>query len=175
MTRALLRLTGLCLALLLAVSQASGAQDSGLQQAVRLVSEGRLAQALEAARGESDALARSQAELHVLHHGGLLEEALEAGLGGLEGAPEDPWLLERTAYIALSLGTGELAVDLCEDLRRAQPQEWERHAWMMEEALSLRSQREGERKALGRARTLVGAGLLFSALLLLFGARGARS
>ena len=156
-----LRSALLLAAALFPVGEEAVAQEVGLQAAVRLAGEGRLAEALGAARGEPRALERAQAELHVLHHSGQLTEALEAGLAGLQAAPGDPWLLERCAYVALSLGTGELALRLCEELREVDaPAAWEGHAWMLEEAEGLVAQRERESTALSRARWTVVLALL---------------
>ena len=156
-----LRSALLLAAALFPVGAEAVAQEVGLQAAVRLAGEGRLAEALEAARGEPRALERAQAELHVLHHAGQLTEALEAGLAGLEATPRDPWLLERCAYVALSLGAGELALRLCEELREVDaPAAWEGHAWMLEEAERLVAQRERESTALMRARWTVALALL---------------
>jgi hypothetical protein len=130
---------------------------------------------LKAARAEVDPLVRAQAELHVLHHGGRLDSALQAGLSGLRAAPEDPWLLEQSAYIALSLGAGELAMDLGQRLREHMPPvEWPRLSWMLTEARALEQQRLAEARALKRSRTAVGAGLLACCLTLVFVGLSAR-
>jgi tetratricopeptide (TPR) repeat protein len=176
MMRLFLRRWGLAPVVLLGLAPTVvRAQDSGLPAALRLVEEGRLVEALQEARREPEERARAQAELHVLHHGGLLGEALEVGLEGLELAPPDPWLLQRCAYIALTLGAGELAVELCEELQRGFPETWETHAWMLDEALDLRTQRLLEDRALARARAVVGLGVLFSLLGFFLVARPSRS
>ena len=165
-----LRSALLLAAALFPVGEEAVAQEVGLQAAVRLAGEGRLAEALEAARGEPADLERAQAELYVLHHPRQLTEALEAGLRGLEATPGDPWLLERCAYVALSLGAGELALDLCGKLRAVEsPAAWEGHAWMLEEAEGLVAQRERESTALSRARWTVALALLVGLVGLLVG------
>lgn len=149
------------------------AQETSLQRAVRLTGEGQLTPALAAARAGEDPLSRAQGELYVLHHAGALEAALEAGLAGLREAPGDTWLLERSAYIALSLGAGELSARLSEELRETLPaSEWARHEWMLSEAQALESTRAEEAAALQRAQLVsAGVGLLAVALMLALGAR----
>ena len=146
------------------------AQETSLQRAVRLTGEGDLSEALSAARSGEDLLSRAQGELYVLHHAGALEPALQAGLRGLEAAPGDPWLLERSAYIALSLGAGRLAAELSEELQAAvPPEDWARHEWMLSEARSLEGTRAAEESSLRRAQlvsSLVGVGAIALALVL---------
>jgi hypothetical protein len=156
--------------LCLAAAASPAAQETSLQRAVRLTGEGDLSAALSAARSGQDPLTRAQGELYVLHHAGALESALQAGLRGLESAPKDPWLLERSAYIALSLGAGGLASGLSEELQAAvSPAEWSRHEWMLSEARSLESTRAAEADSLRRAQlvsALMGVGAVVLALIL---------
>lgn len=163
-----------CCALFLASPMTAWAESRGsLQEAVRLTQAGELLGALEAARTTPDALERAQGELYVWHHAGALREALQAGLDGLRVAPLDPWLLDRCSYLALSLGAGELALSLTEDLQAATPPEsWSEKAWMMDEARALAETRAAERRSLSRAR-LVSSGAVLAALLgLLLASRG---
>ncbi len=141
----MIRYLHFALALLL-VGGLSPAQESALQAAVRLTGEARFAEAVEVARAGDDPLQRAQGELYVLHRAGALEEALAAGLRGLDEAPDDAWTLEHTAYVALSLGAGDLAVRL---------------DWMRVEATRLAGQRRREQDAQRRARiaALLGLGL----------------
>ena len=136
----------------------AGARESGLDAAVRLVGEGEFQAALSAARGETRSLERAQALLHVFHQAGALEEALEAGRKGLEDHPADPWLLDRCAYLALSLGAGDLArgysVRLGAD---ADPESSSARSasWMLVEIERLQENRRNEQRALRRARWTV--------------------
>ena len=95
---------------LLVACPLAGAQE-GFEAALALVGEGRLPAALSAADAELDPVRRAQARLFVLHHAGDLSGALEAGQAGLE-VTEDPWLLERSTYIALSLRAAARAGEL---------------------------------------------------------------
>jgi hypothetical protein len=150
-------------------------QENGLQAAVRLVGEERYRAALEAARAESQPLARAQAELYVLHQGGALEEALLAGLEGLETSPEDPWLLERSAYLALSLNAGSLAEELYLNLQQVTDEaSWDLHEPRLGEARAIQERREAEALALTRARLGVIAVLLATLVPLLFWYRASR-
>ena len=152
MSRKLFQLPLVALALAVCALGAR-AQETSLQRAVRLAGEGDLSAALDAARAGSSPLARAQGELYVLHHAGALEAALQAGLAGLEESPSDAWLLERSAYIALTLGAGALAIELCDELQAVlPPEEWGRHEWMQGEALALQATREEEAASLRRAK-----------------------
>jgi len=156
--RTLLHL-GLALVL---VGPPSSAQESALQAAVRLTGEARFAEAVEAARAGAEPLQRAQGELYAFHRAGALEEALAAGLRGLDESPDDAWTLEQTAYVALSLGAGELAVRLVERLDNVLPaEEASRLDWMRAEARRLADQRLLEQAAQHRARlgALLGLGL----------------
>ena len=150
------------LAALLAPTPAA-AQESHFSAAVRLGGEGDFSGALAEARLETRQPDAAQATLHVWHHAGALEEALEAGLAGLEAIPTDPWLLDRCAYLAVSLGEGELALELCSRLRRSVDEEtWQRSAWMLEEAELLAARDRAEARGLRRARWAVALFLAFS-------------
>lgn len=170
--------------LLLPCSAPAGAQ--GLNEAWRLVGEGRFATALEVAEGERDPLARAQARTLVLHHAGDLRGALAAVRDGLALAPADAWLLDQGAYLAISLRSGELARELCARLERAadsgllaegEAERYRRRAAELrpeaEKLLALESQRAA---ALARARWTVGAGLLLGlGLVALLALRARRS
>jgi len=164
----------LALGVFLLAAPATGApveQEVGLAAAVARVGEGRFAAALEAARGDPSPLDRAQAELYVLHQGGALEAALEVGLAGLAGFPEDPWLLDRSAYLALSLGDGGLADELYGRLEALVPDRREALAPLRAEARQLEDRREAEARALGRAQTVVLVAALAALALMAFGLR----
>ena len=161
-------------AVLLSLSAPLAAQspESGLQAAVRLVGEQRFQEALLAGQAESNSLARAQAELYVLHQGGALTEALEAGLRGLRVAPRDAWLLDRTAYIALSLGAGELAERLYIELQSIRtPEEWDASAPLLQEARTLIEVREAQGRSVSRARLVVGLAVIASLAVMLLHSR----
>lgn len=163
--------------LALAVLLGAGAdQETPLQAAVRLCGEGSPAAALEAARASESPLERAQAELYVLHRAGALDEALDAGLRALEVAPSDPWTLEETAYVALSLGEGALASRL---LGRLAPQldraGAERTAWMGEEAERLAARRGEEQRALRLGRSVAAAGATLALAVALLASRTPRT
>lgn len=144
--------------------------EGGLQAAVRLVGEGSFAAALAAAQAEEEPLARAQAELYVLHQGGSLPRALRVGLGGLEGHPDDTWLLDQTAYLALSLGIGSLAEELYLRLEPLSSVEsWSHYEPLLLEARALEAQRAATDTALSRSRSAVIAGLLALFLPMLIG------
>jgi hypothetical protein len=86
-----------------ASSVAARSVGDGLQRAIELVGRGDTVGALRAAEDESDALARDQARVYVLHHAGDLEGALRAAEGAVHAHPNDAWLAERLVYIATSL------------------------------------------------------------------------
>ncbi|MCB9916534.1 MAG: hypothetical protein H6828_15520 [Planctomycetes bacterium] len=162
------------LALVLGASLATSAsaQESALAAAVRLAQEGRFVEALARARSAPEPLARAQAELYVWHHAGALDQALAAGRRGLAVAPADAWLLQNSAYVALSLGAGDEAQRLVGELERALPaEEFTAHAWMRAEADDLVRQRASERAALTRARAVSAAVGLAALVALLLGAR----
>lgn len=85
-------------------------------RAIALVQAQRHAEALEALADEPDPLRRVQTEVWVLHQSGDLEGALAAALRALDSAPppEDAWLLEQAAWIAVTLHRGPLARRLAE-------------------------------------------------------------
>ncbi len=74
-----------------------------LDAAVRLCGEGRYVAALRAAEAEPDATRRAQAVAWVRHHAGDVQGAFAVTRGAIADVPSDPWLLERAAYIAISL------------------------------------------------------------------------
>jgi len=146
------------------------AQELGLDAAIRLVGEGNFQAALVSARGETRSLERSQALLHVLHHAGALEEALQAGRAGLERHPGDEWLLDRCAYLALSLGAGNLGRELSSRLgENAEPGSWQEtnSSWMLGEIELLEENRGNQRRALSRSRWTVGLAALACIVLAL--------
>lgn len=150
------------------------AQEPGLDAAVRLVGEGDFQAALVAARGESRSLERAQALLHVLHHAGALEEALQHGREGLAQHPRDQWLLDRCAYIALSLGADDLGRKLSSQLgANAEPGSWQEtnSKWMLGEFERLRENRQNQQRALSRSRWTVGLAALLCILLTVWMAR----
>jgi len=141
-----------------------------LQAAVRLVGEGKYQAALAAAQAESQPLARAQAELYVLHQGGSLPRALRVGLDGLEANPADTWLLDQTAYLALSLGLGSLAESLYLRLEPLSSVEsWTHYEPLLLAAQELKAQRVATDTALSRSRSAVIAGVLALFLPLLIG------
>jgi len=142
------------------------APETHLAAAVRLVGEGRFTEALAEARLEPAQPEAAQAALYVWHHAGALEEALEAGLEGLAVAPEDPWLLERCAYVSISLGDGVLGLELCARLERVLGAEAVRpSAWIREEAVRLAARAQAEKRGEARARWTVLAALLLTTAL----------
>lgn len=148
----------------------ANAPQSGLDRAVAAVREQRYADALAAARAEPDALLRSQAELYVFHQAGSLDEALAAGMAGLQGAPDNAWLLEQTAFVALTLGLGARAAGYLETLEQVAP--GQAPEWMVEQAGELSEQRADEQQALERARRVALAVLAAAAVAIAYGARG---
>ena len=157
----------LCILVLAWLPQA--ASETPLQGAVRLTAEERFVEALKLARTDDDALFRAQGELFVLQRAGALDEALSAGLRGLEVAPKDPWLLERCANLALSLGSGGLAQGLLDELvQSVGPLEQERLAPLLTAARGLVQGRQAKTAALARARAVllgIAALLALAALL----------
>ena len=154
----------------------AGARPDGLAQAVSAAARGELRDAYRAAEGETDPVRRSQALLHVLHHAGDLGGAYRAGRAGLESAPSDLWLLERTAYLALSLRAAADARELVERFERAlaaselegqQREDWARAlAEHRREARNLLELDAATRSAALRAQVVVGAAGLITLWLL---------
>ena len=144
-----------------------GARSDGLTQAVSAAARGELCDAYRAAESEADPVRRAQALLHVLHHAGDLGGAYRAGRAGLEAAPSDLWLLERTAHLALTLRASGEALDLvarferalaASDTESARRADWERAlAEHRREAQSLAALDAATRAAALRARLVVGA------------------
>jgi hypothetical protein len=148
------------------------AQETSLQEAVRLVGERRFVEALAAARKGEDPLSIAQGELYVLHHAGALSEALEAGLTGLEAAPEDPWLLEQCTDIALNLGAARIAGRLARELQEVVPEsDLERASGYLEWAYALEVGQREEARALTRARITMVVVVLLSIACALLAAR----
>lgn len=143
-------------------------QETPLQEAVRLTGEGAFTQALRAADRGADVVTIAQARLYVLHHAGALDEALEAGLLGLASAPEDTWLLDQCARLAMDLGASELATRLVSELSEALPaSESERARSVLEDARALSDQRMAERSALRRSRIVTAALTLAATIMAL--------
>ena len=93
--------------------------DDALARAIETARRGELRAAYALAEKERDPVRKAQAVLYVRHQAGDLGGALRAGLAGLETAPNDAWLLERTAYLALSLRDPDLSRSLVGRLDRA--------------------------------------------------------
>ena len=157
-------------ALLLVAAAGKQAQDGGFDAAVRLVGEAQFSRAFAAAEAETDPLRRAQAKVHVLHHGGNLRGALAAALEGLETAPQDAWLLEQAAFVAVSVHEGPLALDLgrklVAELERtgSDGAALVRARGLRDEAESALARSEERRSALGRAR-VVALALVLASLL----------
>lgn len=114
---------------LLAIHAAPG---DGLQRAIAALRAGDARAAWIAAESEPGELERSQAKVWVRHQAGDLEGALAEAERGARTAPLDPWLAERCAYIAISLGrprTAERALARLESAaqRAAEP---DRARWL---------------------------------------------
>jgi hypothetical protein len=145
----------------------------GLDAAIECVVRGDFGAAYDAVEAEPDALRRAQAELYVRHHAGDLVGALASGERGLDVAPDDAWLLERCAFIALTLRraptAAEHALALDRVLRTAPEAERVRFGAAAEsakaEASALVATAEAKRGALTRARTLVGSVVLVALVL----------
>lgn len=129
------------------------------QSAVERVRDGDFVSALAAAEAETDPVRRVESVLYVRHQAGDLDGALEVGLRGAAIAPNDTWLLDRTAYVALSLRRPVVAQKSLDALRRALQADASAsdaaraslRAYETEEALLLVRSRERE-TALSRAR-----------------------
>jgi hypothetical protein len=92
---------------------------AGLQSTVDRVRDGDFLGALASAEAEVDPVRRAEGVLYVRHQAGDLDGALEAGVRGAAIAPGDEWLLDRTAYVALTLGRPGAARVSLDALRRA--------------------------------------------------------
>src|SRR5437762_8534190 len=98
---------------------------SGLSLALDRVRAGDFQGALAAAEAEPDPLRRAEASLYVRHQAGDLDGALAIGLHGAEMAPRNEWLLDRTAFVALSLrrpGPARVSLDALRRALDADPQ-----------------------------------------------------
>jgi hypothetical protein len=147
-------------------------QEVGFDAALAQLAEGRFAAALQAAAAEPDVLRRAQAQVHVRHHAGDLQGALQAALDGLVEVPADPWLLEQATFVAVSLNQGALAWELAErllarlELEPGLPPEQLSGARALHEQASAAFAHGLERgEALQRAR-LVALALILGSLLL---------
>jgi len=154
-----------CLAALV-LSLAVAAQDT-FTALVEQTQAGRLRAAQVQADALSDPLERAQGRLYVQYAAGDLAGALRAGLEGLEHAPDDPWLLERCATLALQLRASTLANDCAERLAAHVAQadagvqaEWQpRLASVRAEAAALAARQRARDAAQARAHwTLAVAG-----------------
>ncbi|MFT7486084.1 MAG: hypothetical protein ACI9F9_001937 [Candidatus Paceibacteria bacterium] len=125
-------------------------KQGSMESAWQAVTEGQFRTALEFAQEEPDTLRRAQAELHVYHQAGALDQAFAAGLRGLQADPQNSWLLEQTAFVALTLGLGKRASTLLEELEAVK--EGSAPTWMRDQAKELVVQRQREGLALGLSR-----------------------
>ncbi len=177
------------LALVLTLTWAGPVAAQSFADLVERRDAGDLVGAYALAEGFEDALLADQGRLYVRYHAGDLSAAFEAGLAGLERHPEDLWLLERSARLALDLSAAGHASELAGRLRAATraaeldaagqaawletADEYERLA---QEHLTRLSARDA---ALGRARTVVwvvaACASALLVLLLLSGRRAARA
>lgn len=87
-------------------------------RAVELARAGRYAEALEEARREERPIEREQALLYVRHQAGDLDGALEIGRAALREDRQDPWLMERLAYVALTVHLPATALAAIERLEQ---------------------------------------------------------
>jgi hypothetical protein len=101
-----------------AAAQPASSPDDGMRRVVELARGGEFAAALAHAESFPNRTERAQSKLYVLHQAGDLTGAIRAGIEGLQAAPSDPWLLERVAYIALSLRALEIAREHVDRLAR---------------------------------------------------------
>jgi tetratricopeptide (TPR) repeat protein len=152
--------------LLLSVSALA---QSPFERAAELVRLGDYRAAIESTEQVSDPLQAAQAQLHVYHYAGDLDSALAAGRAGLAIDPKEPWLLENTAYVAISLGLGQPALAWLERLEEVRP--GQAPDWMLEEAQKLSENRSAEATASSRAKTVVWGALVGLIGALLVGAR----
>lgn len=151
------------------------AESRGLEAAIECVARGEFGEAYDAALAETDALRRAQAELYVRHHAGDLAGALASGERGLAVAPGDAWLLERCAYVALTLRRAPQALqhaqNLGDVLATGTDADRTRFGAAAESARSeskaLMASDTAKGRALSRARALV-AGVLLVTLVLAF-------
>ncbi len=122
------------------------ARENTLQRAIELLNAGDARGALAVAEAQTDARARAEARVYVLHQAGDLEGALRAAQSGSDAYPDDAWLAERWSFIATTL-------------RR--PREAERAASRLENAAALqpdadaKSWRESARTARADADALL--------------------
>lgn len=82
---------------------ALAAASSDLDRAIALAREGRFPEASRAAESEPDPARRAEAMLHVRHHAGDLDGALRVAEDARGAGVASAWLLEREAFVALSL------------------------------------------------------------------------
>ncbi len=92
----------LCLILL-------AAQNPDFTRAMGLVGEGRFQEAHQVIESLSGGVERAQAEVFLRLRAGDLPGALRWADRGAKTAPDDLWLAERRASIAISLGAHDLA------------------------------------------------------------------
>lgn len=160
--------------LALALAPRAVAQD----RVRELVAESRFAAALDEVAREPDPLRRAQNAVWVRHVAGDLHGALDAGLAELKAHAKDPFLLEQSAFIALSLRKSELAAELvgrlattttsgelsADDVARYSP----RVALLEEDLRAQTATVDARRRALHLARGVVLGALGAVALLTVF-------
>lgn len=146
----------------------------GLQRAVEFVRAGDFQRALEAGDSDTDPLGRAQARVYVLHHAGDLHGALSAAVEGSRAHPRDTWLLERRAYVAISLRRADEARSALDELDAllAEAPPKDREAWAESTAatradVERTSRLHAEaRTARSRARAVAAVGLALGVALL---------
>lgn len=142
--------------------------QEGFQGVLAKVGESRYEDARRAASGLPEGVERSQALVYVHYQAGDLAGALGAARTGLLAHPEDAYLLEQAARLALDLGEPDMALGWTQELERlaVDGDGREKAGVLGAEARSGLLLREGTAKALGRARLAV----ILGALLALLGA-----
>jgi hypothetical protein len=106
-------------ALMLLVCASGLARGDSLQQAIELLKTGDARAALTAAESESDARARAQARVYVLHQAGDLEAALAVAHSESDAWPNDPWLAQKWAFVAATLRRSDASSSAASRLERA--------------------------------------------------------
>ena len=166
--------------LLLVVAPRTTVVQDPLDEARRLRTAGRYAEALELTADILDPVQRAFERLEVRYHAGDLGGALREALAGLEVAPADRMLLWRASRLAIDLLATERAVVLSErlravvesgsDLAPADRQAWVQEASELTQAAADVQRIDTERgNALLRARAavvLVALGVLLAAVWL---------
>lgn len=176
-------MTPLVLATLALFAPRLVAEGQGLKPVVDAVAAGDFQTALAAVDAETNALARDQGRVYVLHHAGDLDGALRAAIAANAAHPEDPWLAERRAYIASTLrrvddaaaGVASLEANV-RALSTEERQRWEDSIRPTRlEVERLRTLHEDVATARARARGTALAGLALGVVALLLATRSARA